>query len=88
MAEATYLGNPNLKKANVQQEWTKEELLEYSKCMEDPLYFIQNYVRIVSLDEGLIPFKMYPFQKEISVKQWIEIVLKDNYEKVLNKLNL
>ena len=65
MAEATYLGNPNLKRANVQQEWTKKELLEYSRCMEDPLYFIQNYVRIVSLDEGLIPFKMYPFQKEM-----------------------
>ena len=65
MAETTYLGNPNLKKANVQQEWTKEELLEYSKCMEDPLYFIQNYVKIVSLDEGLVPFKMYPFQKEM-----------------------
>ena len=61
----TYLGNPNLKKANVQQEWTKKELLEYSKCMEDPLYFIQNYVKIVSLDEGLVPFKMYPFQKEM-----------------------
>jgi hypothetical protein len=65
MAETTYLGNPNLKKANVQQEWTKKELLEYSKCMEDPLYFIQNYVKIISLDEGLVPFKMYPFQKEM-----------------------
>ena len=65
MVEATYLGNPNLKKANVQQEWTKEELLEYSKCMDDPLHFIQTYVRIVSLDEGLVPFKMYPFQKEM-----------------------
>ena len=65
MVEATYLGNPNLKKANVQQEWTKEELLEYSRCMDDPLHFIQNYVRIVSLDEGLVPFKMYPFQKEM-----------------------
>ena len=65
MAEATYLGNPNLKRANVQQEWTKKELLEYSRCMEDPLYFIQNYVKIVSLDDGLIPFKMYPFQKEM-----------------------
>jgi len=65
MAETTYLGNPNLKKANVQQEWTKEELLEYSKCAEDPLYFIQNYVKIISLDEGLVPFKMYPFQKEM-----------------------
>ena len=65
MTEATYLGNPNLKKANVQQEWTKEELLEYKKCMEDPLHFIQTYVKIVSLDEGLIPFKMYNFQKEM-----------------------
>ena len=65
MTEATYLGNPNLKKANVQQEWTKKQLFEYKRCMEDPLYFIQSYVRIVSLDEGLIPFKMYPFQKEM-----------------------
>jgi len=65
MADATYLGNPNLKRANVQQEWTKKQLFEYKRCMEDPLYFIQSYVRIVSLDEGLIPFKMYPFQKEM-----------------------
>ena len=65
MSDVTYLGNPNLKKANVQQEWTKKQVQEYARCMEDPLYFIQNYVRIVSLDEGLIPFKMYPFQKEM-----------------------
>ena len=65
MNDFTYLGNPNLKKANVQQEWTKKQLQEYTRCMEDPLYFIQTYVRIVSLDEGLIPFKMYPFQKEM-----------------------
>ena len=60
-----YLGNPNLKKANISQEWTNDQLSEYAKCMEDPQYFIENYVRIVSLDEGLIPFKMYPFQKEM-----------------------
>jgi hypothetical protein len=65
MNEPTYLGNPNLKRANVQQEWTKKELLEYKRCMDDPLYFIQTYVKIVSLDEGLIPFKMYNFQKEM-----------------------
>ena len=59
MADVTYLGNPNLKKANVQQSWTKKELKEYSLCMEDPQYFIENYVKIISLDEGLIPFKMY-----------------------------
>ena len=65
MVEATYLGNPNLKRANVTQEWTKEELVEYQKCMDNPLHFIENYVKIVSLDEGLVPFKMYPFQKEM-----------------------
>ena len=60
-----YLGNPNLKKANVKVEWTEEQLLEYKKCMDNPQYFIEEYVKIISLDEGLIQFKMYPFQKEM-----------------------
>ena len=63
--EQAYLGNPNLKKANVAQEWTKEEVEEYTKCMKDPIYFIQQYIKIVSLDEGLVPFKLYDFQKEM-----------------------
>ena len=65
MPDITYLGNPNLKKANVAQNWTKKELVEYQKCMDSPQYFIENYVKIVSLDEGLVPFKMYDFQKEM-----------------------
>jgi hypothetical protein len=60
-----YLGNPLLKKSNVPVEWTKNQILEYQKCMEDPLHFIQNYIRIVSLDEGLVPFTMFPFQKDM-----------------------
>ena len=63
--EQTYLGNPNLKKANVAQEWTQAEVEEYAKCMNDPMYFIQTYIKIVSLDEGLVPFKLYDFQKEM-----------------------
>ena len=63
--EQNYLGNPNLKKANVQQEWTKEELQEYKRCMDDPQYFVEKYIMIVSLDEGLVPFKLYDFQKEM-----------------------
>ena len=65
MTDSVYLGNPNLKKANVTQEWTEEEIKEYAKCMKDPIYFIQEYIRIVSLDEGLVSFKMYDFQKEM-----------------------
>jgi len=64
MSEA-YLGNPNLKKINTPQHFTKEEIVEYQKCAENPIYFMENYIQIVSLDEGLIPFKMYPFQKII-----------------------
>lgn len=60
-----YLGNPLLKKSNVAQEWTKNQILEYQKCMESPSYFIENYIKIVSLDEGLVPFTMFPFQKQI-----------------------
>ena len=61
----SYLGNPNLKKANVSLNFTEEQLKEYKKCMDNPLHFIQNYVKIVSLDEGLVPFKLYNFQKEM-----------------------
>ena len=60
-----YLGNPNLKKVNTPVEFTKEQILEYQKCSEDPLYFMETYMKIVSLDEGLVPFKMYDFQKHI-----------------------
>ena len=60
-----YLGNPNLKKTNVPVEFTKEQIQEYQKCMGDPIYFIQTYMKIVSLDEGLVPFDMYDFQKDM-----------------------
>jgi hypothetical protein len=58
-----YLGNPNLKKANTVVEFTKNDIKEYHKCAQSPTYFIENYVQIVSLDEGLVPFEMYDFQK-------------------------
>ena len=63
-----YLGNPNLKKANIAQSFTKEEIQEYLKCADDPVYFIREYIKIVSLDEGVIPFTMYDFQAEMVEK--------------------
>ena len=67
-AQEVYLGNPNLKKANVAQNFTKKQVAEFLKCAGDPVYFIQKYVRIVSLDEGVIPFKMYDFQEKMVSK--------------------
>ena len=60
-----YLGNPNLKKANTQIEFTQENIQEYLKCKDNPVYFAQNYVKIVTLDHGLQPFKTYDFQERL-----------------------
>ena len=60
-----YLGNPNLKATDVQINWTKEQLEEYAHCARDPIYFIQKYVKIISLDKGLVPFELYDFQEEM-----------------------
>jgi hypothetical protein len=65
MSDNIYLGNPNLKKANTPLEFTKEQIKEFIKCKQDPVYFAENYVKIVSLDEGLVPFDMYKFQKKL-----------------------
>ena len=65
MSTDAYLGNPNLKKVNTPVEFTKEQIIEFEKCSKDPIYFMKNYIQIVSLDEGLIPFKMYDFQEHI-----------------------
>ena len=60
-----YLGNPNLKKAGTPIQFTQEQINEWIKCKNDPIYFAMNYIKIISLDEGLVPFSMYDFQKEI-----------------------
>ena len=62
--QVSYHGNPNLKPLAYQHDFTKEEIKEYMKCKEDPVYFIENYVKIITLDQGLQPFKLYDCQKE------------------------
>jgi len=60
-----YLGNPNLKKANTPHEFTEEQIIEFIKCKKDPVYFANNYIKIVSLDEGLTQFHPYDFQEKL-----------------------
>jgi hypothetical protein len=60
-----YLGNPLLKGTNVPVNYTQEQVEEYMKCAEDPVYFIEKYIKVVNLDEGLVEFNLYPFQKRI-----------------------
>ena len=65
MGTKSYLGNPNLKGIGVSVDWTPESVEEYKKCMESPLYFIKNYVQIVNVDRGLVPFDMWDFQEDM-----------------------
>jgi len=65
MSDNIYLGNPNLKKANTQIEFTQDQIEEFIKCKNNPVYFAKNYIKIVSLDEGLVNFKPYKFQEKL-----------------------
>jgi hypothetical protein len=60
-----YLGNPNVKKDGVSQNWTEAHIREYTKCMENPVYFAKTYCKVISLDEGLVNFNLYPYQEQM-----------------------
>ena len=65
MQNESYLGNPNVKRDGVLQKWTPDLLKEYKRCMIDPVYFAEKYVKVISLDQGLVPFLLYPYQKDM-----------------------
>lgn len=60
-----YRDNYTLKRPNIQHEFTKEQIEEYTKCAKDPIYFIRNYIKVISLDHGLVNFDLYPFQEKM-----------------------
>ena len=65
MQNETYQYNSLVKRDGVVQEWTTEEVQEYAKCMASPSYFAETYVKIISLDKGLVPFDLYPYQEKM-----------------------
>ena len=60
-----YLGNTLIKRAGVETQYTAEELNEYMKCSKDPNHFIETYTQIISLDEGMVPFKLRGYQDKL-----------------------
>ena len=64
MSSISYRDNPLLKRAGIQLSYTQDQIDEYIKCSRDPIYFAK-YIKIITLDHGLVPFKMYDFQKEM-----------------------
>ena len=89
MSDQVYLGNPNLKKANVPVEFSQDQILEFIKCKDNPVYFAKNYIKIVSLDEGLVPFEMYAFQEKMLMNLVLKLILEKNWlTNFLNTKNL
>jgi hypothetical protein len=62
--DQSYLRNPKLKRVGINVPLTQEQRDEYVKCFSDPEYFIEHYVKIITLDHGLVNIKLYPYQKE------------------------
>jgi hypothetical protein len=60
-----YLGNPKLKRVNMAMNLTEDQIREFVKCAQDPTYFIENYVKIITLDKGFVQIELYPFQKQV-----------------------
>lgn len=60
-----YFGNPNLKRVGEPVDWTPERVEEFMKCAQDPVYFVETYMKIINVDHGLINFKLYDYQKEM-----------------------
>jgi hypothetical protein len=61
----SYNGNLNVKRDGVIQNFTVHEIHEYMRCMQDPSYFAEHYCKIISLDRGLVPFELYPYQQRM-----------------------
>ena len=60
-----YKSNPLLKQRGVQIDFTKNQVNEIIKCSSDPEYFLTNYIKVISLDDGIVPFHPYPFQQKL-----------------------
>lgn len=61
----TYLGNPQVKRDGIVTQWTEHQVVEYSRCMKDPVYFAKKYAKVISLDRGLVSFDLYSYQEKM-----------------------
>ena len=73
-----YLGNKKLKRVGTKQQMTQEQVDEYIRCADDPEYFIEKYVKIITLDKGLVNITLYPYQKEAVplIKESRQVIIK------------
>jgi hypothetical protein len=57
--------NPNLKRAHATSEFSSSNIQELIRCKKDPIYFMEKYVKVQHPTKGMVPFVLYPYQKEM-----------------------
>ena len=60
-----FKNNQNLRPTNISIPYTQDQILEITKCARDPVYFVKNFVKIVHVDRGFVPFELYEFQEKM-----------------------
>lgn len=63
-----YMGREGLLAASVknsERPYTIKQKLEWIKCAVDVVYFTRKYIKIISIDDGVIPFNLYDYQEEL-----------------------
>ncbi len=60
-----FQGNMKLKRPGEKFAWTKEQQEEYFRCSQDPVYFVENYIKVIHVDHGLVPLKLFDYQLEM-----------------------
>lgn len=63
--EYCYLGHLKLRKTGTKIEVSDNEMEEFVKCFNDPIYFLKTYCEIVSLDHGVVKFRPHAYQKKM-----------------------
>lgn len=57
--------NHSLKLPGSLDEYTQESVKDLLKCATDPIYFIEKFCKIMHPTQGLVPFALYDYQKEV-----------------------
>lgn len=52
-----------IKRANLETEFTPEQVMDLAKCATDPIYFMRNYMMVMHPVKGTIPFDLYDYQE-------------------------
>ncbi|AAD42422.1 MULTISPECIES: terminase large subunit domain-containing protein [Bacteria] len=60
-----YMGLPNLKRANIKTQWTREMVEEWKKCRDDIVYFAETYCAITHIDYGVIKVQLRDYQRDM-----------------------